>query len=79
MQQVCVGPRFQWTCPICGSESTTNKIPLVVDRGILAVLDSHRPNSKKKYFVITKNGQLRDDSGSESEMESEETFEEESP
>ena len=43
---------------------------------MLVIFDSHRPNSKKKFFVITKDGQPRDDSASESEGESEETFEE---
>jgi hypothetical protein len=35
----------------------------------MGIIDSHKPNSKKEYFQITSDGQLCDDSASESESD----------
>lgn len=56
-------------------------IPVVVDKLMLGIIMSHKRNSKKEIFQITSDGQLCDDSASETETESEgeEEFEGESP
>jgi hypothetical protein len=35
----------------------------------MGIIDSHKPDSKKEYFQITSDGQLCDDSASESETD----------
>lgn len=56
-------------------------IPVVVDKLILGIITSNKPNSKKEMFQLTSDGQICDDSASETESDSEEEekFEVESP
>ena len=44
-------------------------IPVVVDKLMMGIVKSHKPNSKKEFFQVTSDGQLCDDSESESESE----------
>ena len=45
-------------------------IHVVVDKLMLGIIKSHKPNSKKEMFQIMSDGQICDDSASESESES---------
>jgi hypothetical protein len=82
VHKISVGPKFDWSCPYC-LKPCADGIPVVVDNFMLAIIKSHGENSKKEMFQITSDGQICDDSVSESESESEsddeEKFEEESP
>lgn len=73
MQQVTVGPEFEWACPICGSQCVDD-IPLVVDKWVMEISNFHGPNLKK-YFQITRDGEICDESESETESE-DDTFDE---
>ena len=75
-----VGPEFEWSCPFC-SEPCTDDIPVVVDKFMLNILRTNGPRSGKTFFQIMSDGQICDDSASESETESEdeEKFEDETP
>jgi hypothetical protein len=68
VQRVSVGPDFAWACPLCKSCPGDN-VPVYVDKLVMGIIDSHKPNSKKEYFQITSDGQLCDDSASESETD----------
>ena len=68
MQDVSVGPNFDWACPLCGSRSNDD-IPVFVDKLVMGIVNSHKPNSKKQFFQVTSDGQLCDDSASESETD----------
>lgn len=71
MQHISVGPEFEWVCPICRSHCIDD-IPVVVDKFIMGVLASNGPNSKKEFFQIKMDGEICDDSASESESDSDE-------
>lgn len=68
-----MGPDFEWMCPLCGMQCNDG-IPVVVDKLMMGIIKSHKPNSKKEFFQITKDGEICDDSESDCESESEDAF-----
>ena len=68
VQNISVGPDFDWSCPFCGM-CCDDDIPVVVDKLMVGIVKSHKANSKKEFFQVTSDGQLCDDSESESESE----------
>ena len=44
-------------------------VPALVDKLVMGIVNSHKPNSKKEFFQVTSDGQLCDDSTSESESD----------
>ena len=44
-------------------------VPVIVDKLVMGIVNSHKPNSKKEFFQVTSDGQLCDDSASESETD----------
>lgn len=76
-----VGPDFEWRCPVCG-RPCADENPVVVDRLMVSIVEAHQPSEQAKgFFQVTSDGEICDDSLSESsDVEGfEETYEVASP
>jgi hypothetical protein len=73
VQQISVGPEFEWICPLCHSQCFDD-IPVIVDKLMLGVAISFKPNTRAKFFQLMEDGQICDNSETDSDSESEDGF-----
>jgi hypothetical protein len=66
VQNISVGPRFEWKCALCGAYCG-KETPIILDKFLMSVLESKKENTRQEFIEINSDGEICDDGQDDSD------------